>query len=917
MPSGWERVKFVFREALALPPAERKVFLARECADDERLRQEIESLLFAHEKAQQFIEVPAIEERLGPTVVRAEEASSGQKLGNYEVLKEIGRGGMGVVYLAFRADDSFRKRVAIKLVKRGMDTDAILHRFRNERQILATLEHPHIATLLDGGTTEDGLPYFVMEYVDGKPLLEYCDSNRLSVDQRLHLFLDICSAIQYAHGHLVVHRDLKPTNVLVTAGGTAKLVDFGIAKVLNAEVLGQTSGETATALRVMTPEYASPEQIRGGHITVATDIHGLGLLLYELLTGRQPYRRVTGSPEELLRAICEQEPEKPSAAVSRVEKPAKVDDRSGGCEPPTLVPKDSISRLRRDISGDLDAIILKALRKEPQRRYATCKDLADDVCRYFDGHPVLARTGNLGYRAGKFIRRNRTLLAAFALILVASLIGYAVERQSLNARVDAQLVAAKSLLQGVEGSTVKAAQLRQQALARFDAGESDPAENAWDQMRALEQQIERAQAQAAHILEAAMLLSTSRRDVRNAFASLLHQRALGAERDRREAQLEEFLARLSTYDEEGALLTQWRAPARVAIRSVPQGATVSVSKYEREGGHRRLGVPRQLGVTPILERELVPGSYLLILSAADRAPVRMPILLNRGESMELSVDLPASVPDNFVYIPAGRFLFGTSEEDARRRQYLLALPIHQVRTDAYLIGKTEVTFAEWISFLRELPSEERSRRRSKTVNAYSPGALDLNRAARGTWQLTLQPTIFVYTAKMGELIHYQQRAQRTEQDWLRFPVTGISWEDAEAYTDWSDRTGRVPGARLCDEREWERAARGADDRIFPHGDQLGSDDANFDSTYDRKTLAFGPDEVGSHPKSVSPFGLSDMAGNVWELTRSARSEEKMVIRGGSWYHPELASRSDNRERLEASTRTMYIGFRVCASMPKG
>src|SRR5712692_849073 len=419
MPSDWERVKFVFREALALPSAEREAFLAGECAGEERLRKEIESLLAAHEKSKQFIEVPAIEEHLGSTVVRAEEASAGQKLGNYEVLKEIGRGGMGAVYLAERADDQFRKRVAIKLVKRGMDTDAILRRFRSERQILATLEHPHIATLLDGGTTEDGLPYFVMEYVDGKPLLEYCDSNRLSVDQRLRLSLDICSAVQYAHGHLVVHRDLKPSNVLVTSEGTAKLVDFGIAKVLNAGVLGRTSGETASALRVMTPEYASPEQIRGGHITAATDIYGLGLLLYELLTGRHPYRRVTGGPEELLHAICEQEPEKPSAAVSRVEEPAKVDGRSGGHEPPTSESKDSISRLRRDISGDLDAIVLKALRKEPQRRYATCKELADDICRYFDGHPVLARTGNFGYRASKFISRNRTLLAAFALILVA------------------------------------------------------------------------------------------------------------------------------------------------------------------------------------------------------------------------------------------------------------------------------------------------------------------------------------------------------------------------------------------------------------------------------------------------------------------------------------------------------------------
>jgi formylglycine-generating enzyme required for sulfatase activity len=617
----------------------------------------------------------------------------------------------------------------------------------------------------------------------------------------------------------------------------------------------------------------------------------------------------------LLRAICEQEPEKPSAAVSRVEAPAKVDDRAEHREAPTLVSNGSISRLRHDISGDLDAIVLKALRKEPQHRYATCKELADDICRYFDGHPVLARTGNFGYRASKFISRNRTSLAAFALILLACLVGYGVARQSLNARIDAQLGAARFLLQDAEAPRLKAEQLRRQALAQFDSGEGDAAERTWDEMRALEQKVERAQAQAARGFETALLLGGGRREVLADFAALLYQRALAAERDRHDAPLEELLARLSTYDEEGMYLRRWRTPARVAIRSVPASATVSASRYERQGGYRKEGPARQLGATPVPGSELDPGSYVLTLTPADRPPVRLPILLARGESVDLTIDLPARIPEGFVYIPAGRFLFGSAEEDGPRRALLLTEPIHQLYTDAYLIGKTEVTFGEWISFLRELPLEERSRRRPNTVDAYSPGALELIQATRGRWLLKLRPTIFVHTAGEGDMIHYQQRSRRAEQNWLRFPVTGISWEDAEAYVRWLDRTGRVAGARLCDEREWERAARGADDRPFPHGDRLDSDDANFDATYNHQTLAFGPDEVGSHPQSVSPFGVSDMAGNVWELTRSAKREEQIVNRGGSWYHPQLASRSDNRERLEPSTRTMYIGFRVCASIP--
>src|SRR5262249_50657734 len=254
----------------------------------------------------------------------------------------------------------------------------------------------------------------------------------------------------------------------------------------------------------------------------------------------------------------------------------------------------------------------------------------------------------------------------------------------------------------------------------------------------------------------------------------------------------------------------------------------------------------------------------LILTLSDRPRARLPILLSRGESVDLTVELPPRVPEGFVYIPAGRFLFGSTEEDGPRRALFSTPPIHQVRPDGYFIGKTEVTFGEWVSFLQELPQEERSRRRPHTADTFIFGAVDLTQTEKSIWQLKLQPTEFAHSARVGELFHYRERSRRADQDWLRFPVTGISWKDANAYVDWLNRTGRVPGARLCDEHEWERAARGADDRRYPHGDQLGRDDANYDATYERKTLAFGPDEVGSHPQSVSPFGLSDMAGNVWE-----------------------------------------------------
>src|SRR5262249_48581618 len=292
-----------------------------------------------------------------------------------------GHGGMGVVYQAVRADDEYQKRVAIKLIKRGMDTEDILRRFRNERQILASLDHPNIAKLLDGGTTEDGLPFFVMEYIEGQSLTEYCDSHKLSTSERLKLFLEICAAVQHAHQNLIVHRDLKPNNIVITPDGTPKLLDFGIAKLLNPNLSSQTLALTAMMMPMMTRDYASPEQVRGEPITTASDIYSLGVLLYKLLTGHHPYRFTTPLPQEVERVICESAPERPSVIITRAE---EVDVADG--ETVTITPESVSStrdgqpeKLRRILSGDLDNIILMAIRKEPQRRYASVEQFSEDI----------------------------------------------------------------------------------------------------------------------------------------------------------------------------------------------------------------------------------------------------------------------------------------------------------------------------------------------------------------------------------------------------------------------------------------------------------------------------------------------------------------------------------------------------------
>lgn len=415
MPDN-ERLEQLFQVALEHSPEQRAEFLAGECGDDPALLAELQSLLESDSEADSagFWKSTAIEVEAVRSA-RQTDPRLGQTIGPYRILEAISSGGMGAVYLAVRDDAAYQKHVAIKVIKRGMDTDFIVHRFRTERQILANLEHPNIARLLDGGATDDGLPYLVMEYVEGQPIDQYADQNHLSIAQRLQLFRTVCSAVQYAHQNLVVHRDLKPSNILVTRDGEPKLLDFGIAKILSPDE-PRGSEQTVTMMRFLTPEYASPEQIRGEPITTVSDIYSLGVLLYRLLTGLRPYRVKSERPEDLANAICTEEPEKPSTAISRAD--------------PIVTGSGESIKLRRRLRGDLDNIVLMAIRKEPERRYTSVEQFSEDIRRDLEGLPVVAHRDTLGYRAGKFVRRHRMSVAAAALILlclVAGIVGTAWE----------------------------------------------------------------------------------------------------------------------------------------------------------------------------------------------------------------------------------------------------------------------------------------------------------------------------------------------------------------------------------------------------------------------------------------------------------------------------------------------------------
>jgi serine/threonine-protein kinase len=398
-PERWQRIEEVFRSLVARPAGEREAYLTRVCDGDEDLQQEVLSLL-ARDTAEDFLRDPIAGAAISLTAEPPDD-QTGTRIGSYRLTRLIGRGGMGAVYEALRDDDQFHQQVALKLIKRGMDSDFVRERFRRERQILASLDHPYIAHLLDGGTTADGQPYFVMEFVAGEPITEYCLRRELALNDKLTLFRDVCAAVQHAHQKLVVHRDLKPSNILVTDEGTPKLLDFGIAKLLASDS-GRAVTRTETALRLMTPDYASPEQVRGGAITTATDVYALGAVLYELLTALRPHQIETYSPLEIERAICDTEATRPSEAVRQQ--------------------ADAPAKLVRQLAGDLDNIVMMALRKEPERRYRSVEQFSEDLRRYLSGLPITARPDTFVYRAGKFVRRNRVAVVA-ATLIVLSLLG--------------------------------------------------------------------------------------------------------------------------------------------------------------------------------------------------------------------------------------------------------------------------------------------------------------------------------------------------------------------------------------------------------------------------------------------------------------------------------------------------------------
>jgi serine/threonine protein kinase len=443
-----DRLERLFRAAALHPADERQDFLRAAASDDPALLKQLTELLSSHDDAENnelLGESPTlILEQYGQSESEPEDDLVGTTIGPYTIRRHLGHGGMGDVYLGVR-EEPFKRYVALKVIKRGMDSREVLSRFSMERQILASLDHPSIAKLLDGGITSDGRPYFAMEYVEGLPVTTYCDKQKLTIGQRLTIFRKICETVSYAHQNLVLHRDLKPSNILVTSRGEIKLLDFGIAKLLNPGMSPLTMPVTRTAAQRMTPEYASPEQVKGESLSTASDTYSLGIILYELISGRRPYILTNRTPTEIQRVVCEEQPQRPSTLIGvTIENKTDSDAADLSLEEVSKARETTQDKLRRMLRGDLDNIVLMALRKEASRRYASVSDFSVDIQNYLEGLPVAARPNTVKYRIRKFIKRNGIAVTTASLVVLALVGGLTISLWQAN-RANTQRDRARAL----------------------------------------------------------------------------------------------------------------------------------------------------------------------------------------------------------------------------------------------------------------------------------------------------------------------------------------------------------------------------------------------------------------------------------------------------------------------------------------
>ncbi len=824
-----------------------------------------------------------------PDSVTAGDLDTGARIGRYVIVERVGTGAMGVVYGAY--DPELDRKVALKLIKPGQGVkDTARARLLREAKAIARLQHPNVVAVHDVGVFEDQV-FLAMEFVAGGTIKSWLAEKNRSWREILDVFIAAGRGLAAAHAAGLVHRDFKPDNVLLDREQRPRVVDFGIARQAGAgdeELAGETgdvisqdgtqtlrdsSGKhalatlTKTGTWVGTPAYMAPEQFLGERGDEKSDQFSFCVALYEALYGERPF-----AGDDML-----------SISVNVTTEQLRP------------LPKD------RGVPTWVRRVILRGLRATPSERW--------------DGMPAL-----IAAVSSDPIAKLRNRLAGVGTIALVGAIALTAWKVASGRRAEAEHEIAQNLEtaeRAVGAARAKAAEataLRTRAFAAFDALDRDGGEVLWRQTRTLLAPMDSGYEQAERAFEAAFTLDQARVANRARLAEVRAEHLLFAEDFRLGNRVGVLQERLAAADFDGRQRKALAAPGRLVLRTAPVASRASLERYETDPvtGTRRIRVVQSIDGGQSTTA-LAPGSYRLSLDGPGLAHVLYPFEIRRGEEVVVDLSLPtaAGVPDGFIYISPGDFLFGENDEQLRT-QFLDAVPIHRRHTDAYLIAQHETTYQDWIAFLQALPVPERDKY-APNVSTAIRGSLRLRDAGEG-WRLAFQPTTERYTATSDQPIAYVGRKQRERQNWLHFPVAGVSPAEVGRYLKWLRETGRLPGARLCTDLEWERAARGADDRLFPHGDGLEKDDANFDVTYGRIDSAYGPDEVGVHPASRSPFGVDDLAGNLWELVTSSVKPNEMVIRGGGYYFAAVNCRSTNRQAVPAVFRDVTTGIRVCASV---
>ncbi|MCE9595643.1 MAG: SUMF1/EgtB/PvdO family nonheme iron enzyme [Planctomycetes bacterium] len=843
-PGRWRRVRELLERALDHAVPERERFVREQGARDEALADEVLRLLRHDGELGTYLEPPSLLLSGASNEDPLADPRVGQVVGAWRLERNIGSGGMGTVYLAQRSDGGFERTAAVKVIRRGMDNEEMLSRLRRERQLLAQFDHPNVARLLDGGVTDNGAPYIVMEFVDGEPIDVYCDSRKLSIDARLRLFLKVCSAVQHAHQRLVIHRDLKPSNILVTRDGEPKLLDFGLAKMLEPDTANDV---TRSGLRALTPAYASPEQVRGEAMTTTSDVYSLGVVLYRLLTGHLPYEFTSSFFADVGRAICEVEPKAPSDNV----------DDSGSA------PREgSAKRLRRRLAGDLDTIVMKALRKEPARRYVSAEQFSEDIVRHLDGLPVIAQRDSLLYRASKFVRRHRTAVAGATTMTLALIAGVIVSSRLW-------VLASERYDEVLRLSDVhRVQQLAERADLLWPAVESKRADmQAWlgEAARVIERKPE-------HVARRNSLEVHAERSTEEAWElEVLGHLLDGIARLESDVPLVGSTKEMAAREQFAATVVD-RTVGSADARAVWKEACAAIAQSPRYGG---LEILPQLGLLPLGENAASGLWEFWHVQTGERPP--------HDERGGFGADERSGIV--LVLLPGGAFEMGSPDGEADRQPE--EGPVNTVELAPFFVSKFEVTQAQW-----------------QHITGLNPSAFTPTTEFKGVKLSLAHPVEAVSFADCGAWLGRASLTFPTEAQWEYAARGGTR----TAWWTGDERASLEGAANLAD----AAAARAGQDwleiRDWPELDD---------------GFAFHA-PVGSF--RANPFGLYDVLGNVSEWCddvfgnyrdpaesvdgrRTLGYSDAKPIRGGCMSHKASDLRCARRTFLTPEARAVQIGLR--------